>query len=95
MHSATISMSSRIASSEFVPERWRATEAGRGSFILCQEWRCRGSAISPFRLGSPLAAREDAVKVGRRSSLAAHSDVNRPHLDGGERDAMLRSVGRT
>src|SRR5215510_9576981 len=56
--------------------------------------RWRGSAAEPFlsfRLAAPLAAHADAVKVGRRSSLAAYADVDRPHLDGGECAAMLGS----
>jgi hypothetical protein len=38
-----------------------------------------------------LAARADAVKVGRCSSLTAYSGLDRPHLDGGEHDAKLRA----
>lgn len=55
----------------------------------------RGDAAAarwrPFRLGSPLAAHADAVKVGRSSSLAAPAGIDRPHLDGGEYGAMLRA----
>ena len=40
-------------------------------------------------MGSPTAARADAVKVGRRADLEADAAVDRPHLDGVEHDAML------
>ena len=55
-----------------------------------QVTRCRASRSCPLRLGSPLAARADAVKVGRHADLDTGSDVDRPHLDGGEHDAMLK-----
>lgn len=42
-------------------------------------------------MAAPMAARAAAVKVGRCAGLAAYAEVDRPHLDGGEHDAMLRA----
>ena len=56
---------------------------------------CRASRSCPFRHDSPTASRADAVKVGRRANLDADVAVDRPHLDGGEHDAMLEPDGRT
>jgi len=38
-------------------------------------------------------ARAGAVKVGRRTNLAACSSLARPHLDGFERDGTLAAIG--
>ena len=40
-------------------------------------------------------ARAGAVKVGRRTNLAACSAVARPHLDGFEHDGRLGAIGMT
>jgi hypothetical protein len=40
-------------------------------------------------------ARTGAVKVGRRTNLAACSALARPHLDGFEHDGTLSVVGMT
>src|SRR5262249_2810979 len=57
---ATIRMRLRIASLNFVPEAFLRFSR--------QVTRCRASHSCSFRLGSPTAAREDAVKVGRRAT---------------------------
>jgi hypothetical protein len=77
----------RIASLNLVPEAFLC--------FLRQVTRCRASRGCSLRLGSALAARADAVKVGRRAELDAGSSVDRPHLDGGEHDAMLGPAGGT
>ena len=84
---ATIRVRNRIASLNFVPEVFLRS--------FRQVTRCRASRSCPLRLGSPLAARADAVKVGRRADLDTGSAVDRPHLDGGEHDAMLGPAGWT
>jgi hypothetical protein len=71
----------RIASLNFVPEAFLRFSR--------QVTRCRASRSCSFRLGSHTAARADAVKVGRRADLEAGAAIDRPHLDGGELDAML------
>jgi len=85
--SATVWMRTRIASLNLVPEAFLC--------FLRQVTRCRASRGCSLRLGSALAARADAVKVGRRAELDAGSSVDRPHLDGGEHDAMLGPAGGT
>ena len=60
---ATMKVRTRIASLDFAPE-------GFLRFFI-QVSRCRASRSCPFRDGSPMAARADAVKVGRRSDLDA------------------------
>jgi hypothetical protein len=44
-------------------------------------------------LPAAVAPRADAVKAGRRVSLAACSQLARPRLDGGEHGVMLAPVG--
>jgi hypothetical protein len=41
----------------------------------------------------PTPTRAEAVKVGRRSAIAAHSGVSRPHLDSFEHGGMLDRIG--
>jgi hypothetical protein len=40
-----------------------------------------------------MPTRAEAVKVGRRSAIAAHFAVSRPRLDSFEHDGMLGSIG--
>ena len=62
-------------------------------FLVVKSCAALAAHLDPFRNGSPLAARADAVKVGRRCDRATHSNIARPRLDGGEHAAMLRAAG--
>jgi hypothetical protein len=54
--------------------------------------RSESRSFVPTR-ASPMSSRAGAVKVGRRTNLAACSALARPYLDSSEHDGTLRAVG--
>jgi hypothetical protein len=101
---------SPAAPSPAATSRHRRTRRARG-FLVWGLSRSFGraphlfpSAVSLFDLkarffvptrASLMSARAGAVKVGRRTNLAACSAVTRPHLDSSEHDGTLGAIGMT
>src|SRR5947209_81779 len=61
-------------------------------FLVSFFVRSEGRFFVPTRVRSQ-TARADAVKAGRRRTIAAGSSIARPRLDGGEHGVTLRTVG--
>ena len=72
---------------------WKLLKGLRHRLLLSSFVRAKGRSFVPARRTS-IATRAGAVKAGRRTWLAAGSDVARLRLDRAEHGARIKRVGR-
>jgi hypothetical protein len=72
---------------------WKLLKGLRHRLLLSSFVRAKGRSFVPARRTS-IATRAGAVKAGRRTWLAAGSDVARLRLDSAEHGARIKRVGR-
>ena len=70
----------------------QGVSARRRTSFISSFVRSESRSFVPTR-ASPMSSRAEAVKVGRRTNLAACSALARPYLDSSEHDGTLGAVG--
>jgi len=70
----------------------QGVSARRRTSFISSFVRSESRSFVPTR-ASPMSSRAGAVKVGRRTNLAACSALARPYLDSSEHDGTLGAVG--